>query len=149
MDIGVKAFVVFEGKILLILRDNVPTISYPNFWNLPGGKVEDGEDFDTALRRELVEEIGVIPANIVHMGMEKFEDGKTVIRYLIRLNKKEAEKIKLGDEGQEMKFFGIDEALKLPLPPYLGNFVLKNKEYLKIIVEDEAEIIPEKFGLAP
>jgi len=148
MDIGVKAFVVFEGKILLILRDNVPTIPYPDFWNLPGGGVEKGEDFDTALRRELMEEIGMIPANIVRIGVESFDDNRTVIRYLVRLDTDEVEQLKLGDEGQEMKFFAFDEMLKLPMPPYLGNFVQKNKEYLKMIIEDGAEIIPEKLGLA-
>jgi len=148
MDIGVKAFVVFEGKILLILRDNVPTIPYPDFWNLPGGGVEKGEDFDIALRRELMEEIGMIPANIVRIGVESFDDNRTVIRYLVRLDTDEVEQLKLGDEGQEMKFFAFDEMLKLPMPPYLGNFVQKNKEYLKMIIEDGAEIIPEKLGLA-
>jgi len=40
---GVKAIVCRKGKILLILRDNVPTIAYPNKWNLPGGGIEDNE----------------------------------------------------------------------------------------------------------
>lgn len=147
MDIGVKAFVVFEGKILLILRDNIPTIPFPDFWNLPGGGVEEGEDFDTALRRELVEEIGVIPADIVRMGTESFDDNRTVIRYLVCLDTDEVGQLKLGDEGQEMRFFEFGEILKLPVPPYLGDFVHKNKEYLKMIIEDGAEIIPEKLGL--
>ncbi len=149
MDIGVKAFIVFEGKVLLILRDNIPTIAYPNYWNLPGGGVEDGEDFDTALRRELGEEISVIPANIVRMGTETFDDKRVVIRYLSRLDTEEVARLKLGDEGQEMKFCTVDETLQLPLPPYLGNFISKNKESLRGIVENDADVIPEKLGLVP
>jgi 8-oxo-dGTP pyrophosphatase MutT (NUDIX family) len=48
-----------QGEILLLLRDDDPTISFPNHWTLVGGKVEDGETSETAAHRELLEEIDV------------------------------------------------------------------------------------------
>ena len=35
---GVKAALLVEQSILVILRDNKPDIPWPNTWELPGGK---------------------------------------------------------------------------------------------------------------
>lgn len=147
MKIGVKAFVIYEKKVLLILRDNISTIPYPNTWNLPGGGVEEGEDFDTALRRELMEEIDIAPVRIVCAGSQTFSDGKSVVRYFIRLTREEFTQLKLGDEGQEMRFFSLDETGVLPFSPYLGDFISENKNYLKEIIENNVEIVSERLGL--
>ena len=48
-----------ENKILLHLRDNKPTIMYPNRWVLPGGYVEEGETPMQCIIREIAEELGV------------------------------------------------------------------------------------------
>ncbi|MCL4529660.1 MAG: NUDIX domain-containing protein [Chloroflexi bacterium] len=48
-----------DGEVLLLLRDNKPTIAYPNHWTLVGGKVEDGETPEMAAHRELKEETGL------------------------------------------------------------------------------------------
>lgn len=48
-----------EGEVLLLLRDDKPTIAFPNHWTLVGGKVEDGETPEVAAHRELEEETGL------------------------------------------------------------------------------------------
>jgi 8-oxo-dGTP diphosphatase len=48
-----------DGKLLIYLRDDKPTIPFPNHWDLFGGHVEAGETPEQALCRELQEEIGV------------------------------------------------------------------------------------------
>ncbi|HLO17887.1 MAG TPA: NUDIX domain-containing protein [Anaerolineales bacterium] len=45
-----------EGEVLLLLRDNKSTITFPNHWTLIGGKVENGETPEMAAHRELKEE---------------------------------------------------------------------------------------------
>ena len=44
-------------KLLMQLRDPLPYIVYPGHWGLFGGHLEPGEDSETALKRELLEEI--------------------------------------------------------------------------------------------
>ena len=46
-----------EGKYLMQLRDDIPNIVYPGVWAFFGGHLEPGEDPETGLRRELIEEI--------------------------------------------------------------------------------------------
>lgn len=45
-----------QDEILCALRS--PLMSIPNRWEFPGGKVEEGEDIFSALKREIYEELG-------------------------------------------------------------------------------------------
>ena len=56
---SVKAVIHSDGKILLQLRDEKPNIYYPGVWGLFTGKVEPNEKPIDALKRELLEEIGL------------------------------------------------------------------------------------------
>jgi 8-oxo-dGTP diphosphatase len=47
-----------DGKFLMQLRDNIPTILYPGLWGLFGGHMEPGETPEIAVEREVLEEIG-------------------------------------------------------------------------------------------
>ncbi|MEP9365345.1 NUDIX domain-containing protein [Nocardioides sp. CN2-186] len=47
-----------RGWLLLQERDEHPVID-PEKWGLPGGHVEDGEDYEPAAYRELEEETGI------------------------------------------------------------------------------------------
>jgi 8-oxo-dGTP pyrophosphatase MutT (NUDIX family) len=47
-----------RGWLLLQERDEHPVID-PDKWGLPGGHVEDGEDYEPAAYRELEEETGI------------------------------------------------------------------------------------------
>lgn len=53
----VAALIYREARLLVCQRsENGP---FPLKWEFPGGKVEGGEDYFTALRRELREELGI------------------------------------------------------------------------------------------
>jgi 8-oxo-dGTP diphosphatase len=53
----VAAVIERDGKYLITQRRDNAVL--PGLWEFPGGKVEPGETIEQALRRELLEEIGV------------------------------------------------------------------------------------------
>jgi 8-oxo-dGTP diphosphatase len=55
---GVSAILInSRGQVLLQQRDDNPAIRYPGHWSLFGGSIEDGESAETAVAREVQEEI--------------------------------------------------------------------------------------------
>lgn len=58
VDVVVGAILDEDGRLLMALRH--PKGSRPHLWELPGGRVEEGEEHVEALRRELAEELGVV-----------------------------------------------------------------------------------------
>jgi 8-oxo-dGTP diphosphatase len=57
IQVVVAALLFDEGRLLICQRS--PEGRFPNQWEFPGGKVEPGEDPKEALRRELLEELGI------------------------------------------------------------------------------------------
>ncbi len=56
--VGVTAFVYDEEKALVVRRSKKENF-LPEYYELPGGKVEFGESLEEALKREMMEEIGL------------------------------------------------------------------------------------------
>ena len=52
-------FINRRRQILLLLRDDIPSIPYPNRWDLPGGQLETDETPEACIVREMKEEIGL------------------------------------------------------------------------------------------
>lgn len=59
IDVAVGILMQANGDVLLAQRP--PGKPYAGYWEFPGGKVEPGESILAALKRELVEELGVDP----------------------------------------------------------------------------------------
>ena len=53
-QVGVKGAIVSDGQVLLLKRENRWS---GVFWDVPGGRMEGGEDIEETLRRELREEL--------------------------------------------------------------------------------------------
>jgi mutator protein MutT len=54
---GAYGILLKESKILLTLKRSGP---YEGLWDLPGGGIECGETPEHTLKRELLEEVGIV-----------------------------------------------------------------------------------------
>lgn len=59
--IGVKAMIEDELRQILLMKEDVSTHSLPTseYWDFPGGRMQEGETPLKALRREVKEETGI------------------------------------------------------------------------------------------
>lgn len=55
----------------------------PNDWNLPGGKVDDGEKPVDAIVREVLEETGLVVAPLVPLGVDDVPGGEDGIAFRV------------------------------------------------------------------
>ena len=67
-------FINHSNEILLLLRDNIPTIPYPNMWDLPGGHVEENESPEESIIREMKEELNLMLDDFDLFSVDEFKD---------------------------------------------------------------------------
>jgi len=54
-----KAFIIKGDKILLI-KKSADDPHQPNKWEVPGGRMDFGEEVDAHIKREVLEEVGIV-----------------------------------------------------------------------------------------
>lgn len=108
-----------DERFLLQLRDDRPDIILPGHWACFGGHVDAGEGHETAMRRELMEELSYVPPRLDWL----FESVYTLPRARRRRvrNIWYAAPLPLADiprldqkEGAGKGLFTLEEALALP-----------------------------------
>lgn len=112
---GVKVALINNGKVLTILRDNIPNIPYPNMWDLAGGGRENEESPYETMRREVLEELNIdIPESNV-VWVKHYESvtkpGKKSVFMVANISDHQIESIKFGEEGQGYKMVTFQEFL--------------------------------------
>lgn len=126
-----------DNKILMMLRDDIPTIPSPNTWSLIGGSAESGETPLETVTREINEEVGLtITSNRLHFLFKApSTQAPELLIYLfyVRISKNEEQMLKKGDEGQRIQFFDTDEIPTLALPPTIEHNFSKYKLLLEEI----------------
>ena len=112
---GVKVALINNGKVLTVLRDNIPNIPYPNMWDLAGGGRENEESPYETMRREVLEELNIdIPESSV-VWVKHYESvtkpGKKSVFMVAIISDHQIESIKFGEEGQGYKMVTFQEFL--------------------------------------
>ena len=115
-------FVNHKRQILLLLRDNIPSIPYPNMWDVPGGHVEKNETPEECIVREMKEEMNLTLDGFKLFSKIEFDDR---IEYTFWISANfDVEEIELS-EGQKLKWFTNDEAKNTQLA-YGFNRIVNN-----------------------
>lgn len=120
----VGLIVIDDQRYLMQLRSQKSGIFYPGHWGLFGGAVDDGEDADQALQRELQEELAIEVSGARYFTEFSFDfgfcgHGRVWRRYYkISITASMTKKMVLG-EGSDMQAFTARDILSLPrLVPY-------------------------------
>ena len=112
--VGSAILVENNGKYLLGKRNKK---NYLNFWVIPGGKVEWGENLHQAGIREIKEETNIDVEIVKFIGWKEIinienDYHRYVFFFLGKLKNDEFE-IKTTDDVSEVKFYTVDELKKL------------------------------------
>lgn len=105
-----------------MLRDDKPTIQYPNTWVSIGGQVEAGESFKEAIIREVYEELEIHLDSVELYKIYEWPE-KTEAIFVTHLDF-EPHSINL-HEGQKIEFFS-KEKLKDMIFGFHDNEILKD-----------------------
>jgi 8-oxo-dGTP diphosphatase len=118
-----------DGKILLLKR-HPKSKTNPSRWELPGGKVEPGEDFDKALIREFNEEtnLSIELNDLIGAVQEDFPHKKT-ISVVMNVNiTSEIPEVEISNEHIDFKWADIEEIKDLEISGWFKT-LMKEKNY--------------------
>jgi 8-oxo-dGTP pyrophosphatase MutT (NUDIX family) len=133
-----------DRRYLLQLRDDVPEIWFPGHWGLFGGAIDAGESPEQALRRELIEEIGVAPRKVAYFTEFHFNFGfaggvmTPRLFYEVRVTPDEIADMRLG-EGSDMRLFAEGElprGLSLVGYDYFGLYLYMHRHRITAASDD-------------
>ena len=129
-----------KGQILLIQRAKGDTWR-SGFWELPGGKLDEGQDVSHALEREVFEETGLlvnpisrtayIESSIISQG--KYAGMPYIV--IIGISLVEAGKIKLSEEHQNFTWIALSEASKYKLTEETNKSLVVLKKNISKLVK--------------
>ena len=112
---GCKIALICDGRILTILRDDKPTIPWPNLWELPGGGREGDESPFECVSREVYEELSIqlLKDDIVWSWIypSMLDENKNSVFLVGKLTQEQFDGIVFGDEGQGYKLVRLEEFL--------------------------------------
>lgn len=109
----VAAVIEQDGQFLVTRR--LPGVHLGGLWEFPGGKIDPAEEHDTALRRELREELGVEVAveELLHQTTHAYPE-RTVALFFYRCALRGVPHPQL---GQDMRWVTRQELPQLGFPP--------------------------------
>lgn len=110
--IAVKSFIVNNENKLLLIKRRSNDVHKPGQWDIPGGRLEPGEDPFLGLKRETKEETNIDINIISPLHIQHFtRDDKQKITMLIFLCNSNGSIIKLSQEHIDFNWININDKL--------------------------------------
>lgn len=111
---GAKVALFIGDKLLVIQRDDLRTIPWPNHWDFPGGGREAGETPMQTVLRETMEEVRLHLTEDDLIWARSYGGG-AVWFFVAKLPQSHKSQIVLGDEGQRWVLMAPCEYMAHPL----------------------------------
>lgn len=132
-----------QGRVLIIRRSGC---GGSEFWDLPGGRVREGEDFEASARREIEEETGIRPSCLKLFKSEPaaFPDGKPVVARVYTAFARIDPKLGTGHSGFEWanpKNPGERNWLFSQMPQWIAGAPRPQTRSVMCILENNGEIL--------
>jgi phosphoglycolate phosphatase len=105
-----------RGHVLMIR-----THKWSDLWGIPGGKIKTGESSEAALRREILEETGLVVEDVRFVLVQDCIHSKEFYRpaHFVLLNYTARcagqPQVRLNEEAQEFRWVTLEQAFRLPL----------------------------------
>ena len=112
---GCKIALLCGDSVLTILRDDKPSIPWPNMWELPGGGREAEETPFECVQREVFEELGLKLEEAAIVWVKEYQgmldSDKTSIFMAGTITQEDFASIAFGDEGQTYQMMDVSQFL--------------------------------------
>ena len=121
--LAVKAIIDDGGGQILVLRRSALSKHFAGTWELPGGKVDAGEPFDTALLREVVEETGLTITLGKVAGAAHYEMPAVRLAVLFIEARLVSGQVQISDEHDEYRWVPLAKLVDLDMSEQLHEFI--------------------------
>jgi 8-oxo-dGTP diphosphatase len=110
-----------EGRCLLLKR-SMSSKGNPGKWDLPGGKVDTGENLEQGLLREVVEETGLAISLHRVLGAAQAESSTVRIVYLLFEGRHRSGRVRLSSEHDDYMWVSQGSLPSADLAPQFCSF---------------------------
>jgi ADP-ribose pyrophosphatase YjhB (NUDIX family) len=119
---GASLIVLKRASVLMVERARAPS---EGLWSFPAGRLEAGEDAETAARRELFEETGLTVGRLAVLGTFHPPGAIPPFQLTVFAARWQSGEPQAGDDARSAEFVSLERVLLRPLTPGAAGWIAK------------------------